>query len=72
MKKMSKWIIEDWTGKHCYTEFTFNSFEEARGYIEEVANEEAYNTTKDTDSQEYEEIVQGINEDLYAVEVENA
>lgn len=30
------WIIQDWTGKRCFTEMTFDSFEDAWGFLYET------------------------------------
>lgn len=57
---MNKFIIKDWMNNHCYTDKTFNSFEEARDFISEVASAEAG---------EDEDLYNGICEDLYAIEV---
>lgn len=67
---MSKWIIEDWTGKHCYTDREFDSFDEARDFISEIANQVADEKfPDDIDGFEHEEEYNGICEDLYAIEI---
>lgn len=65
---MSKFIIEDWMGKHCYTDVSFSSFEEARDFITEVAHEECIEAGLVDGTDEYEELFNSINEDLYAIE----
>lgn len=54
------WYIEDWMGKHVFKDKEFNSYLEARDFINEYAN------TITTD----ETIHEGICEDLYAIEKE--
>lgn len=71
-----KWVIKDWMNNHCFTDKTFNSFEEARDFISEIADHEAMTQTsglgiKDG-NKEYEEIYNGICEDLYAEEVKQS
>jgi hypothetical protein len=51
------WIIKTWMGRHVFTDRTFDSFEEARGFISEYADVVAEN----------EDEYNGICEDLYAV-----
>lgn len=63
------WIIEDWMSNHVYRDKTFNSFEDARDFISEVADEEAYKLHPE-DEAKREEIYNGICEDLYAIEVD--
>lgn len=65
------WIIKDWMNNHCYTDKTFNSFEEARDFISEVAQAEAdkkigYDRIGTDD---WEDLYNGICDDLYAIEV---
>ena len=67
---MSTWIIEDWMSKRIGTD-EFDSFEEAREAISELATIEADNNFK-RDSQEWEDLYNGVCEDLYAMEVEEA
>lgn len=66
---MAKWIIEDWTS-HQVTDEEFDSFEEARERIYELATIEADNNFE-TDTPEWEELYQGLCEDLYATKVRN-
>jgi hypothetical protein len=56
---MTRWIIEDWMGKRVFTDKTFGSFEEARGFIMDYASQEAGDD---------EEAYDGICDDLYAEE----
>lgn len=66
------WIIEDWMSNHVYRDKTFNSFEEARAFIDEVAQEYAYaeaEKTGDYSEETIEELENGICDDLYAIEV---
>lgn len=73
---MSKWIIKDWMGnivdlgKEKYTDFA-----DARGAITEFAHELTEtaidNGKYERDSQEHEESMDGIEEDLYAVYVDD-
>ena len=59
-----KYIIEDWMGQHVYGDKTFDTFEDARAFIDEIATQEA------TTSLGFDEsIYQGVCEDLYAEEV---
>lgn len=62
---MSTWIIQDWMGRHVFTDRVFRSFEEARDFISEYAEKESNGNEDDYD---------GICEDLYAEELsrENA
>lgn len=53
------WVIEDWMGRHLFTDKTFESFEDARGFISDYADGEAGG-----DENEYN----GICDDLYAEE----
>lgn len=64
------WIIEDWMSNHVYRDKTFNSFEEARDFISEVADDEA-TRNGGMDEAKCEEIYNGVCEDLYAIEVDN-
>lgn len=64
------WIIEDWTSNQVGTE-EYESFEEARGVISELATIEADNNFKHS-TPEWEELYNGVCEDLYAVEREEA
>ena len=54
------YIIEDWMGKHVYTDKEFKSFEDAREFISEVAEQVA----SESDTAEYEEVYDGVCEDL--------
>ena len=67
---MSKWVIEDWMSKRCYPDVSFNSFEDARDFISEVAHEQCIEAGLVDGTDEYEELYNGINEDLYAIEVD--
>ncbi len=58
--------IEDWTGKRV-SDDTFPDFQSARDRIYEIANEEAFKSGHAEDSPEYEEIYDGVCDDLYAV-----
>lgn len=62
----NKWIIQDWTGKHCYTDQVFDSFEATRDYITVIADERAIDRYPN-DEKAREELSTGICEDLYAV-----
>lgn len=62
-----KYIIIDWIGNHVVPEEDFNSFEEARSRISELAYIEADNNFK-PNTEDWEELYQGICEDLYAEE----
>lgn len=53
------WIIETWMGRRVFDDKSFDSFDEARGFITEHADQAAKN----------EEEFDGICADLYAVEV---
>ena len=64
------WIIKDWMSNHCYPEMKFDSFEEARDFISEVASNEATKQATTKTEEEFEEIYNGICEDLYAIEVD--
>lgn len=70
---MSTFHIEDWTGKEVNLngKKTFNSFEEARGEINEFADWLVATAVKNgkykADSKEAEDARSGICEDLYAV-----
>lgn len=69
---MSKWIIEDWMSRHVYTEHEFDSFEEARDFISEVATEQCYELVGDNpDTPAWEQMYDGICEDLYATKKED-
>ena len=67
---MSKWIIQDWMSNHVYKDKTFDSFEDARDFISEVATKEA---NKRFDEEKtptaWNELYDGICDDLYAIEV---
>lgn len=64
------WIIQTWMGRHVFTDQSFETFDEARGFISERANEEVSahraNGWITTDA-EAERLYDGICEDLYAV-----
>lgn len=66
--KMSDWIIEDWMSKHVYRDQRFDSFEAARDFISQVADDEAWRQFPDDEARR-EELYNGICEDLYAIEV---
>jgi hypothetical protein len=53
------WIIETWMGRHVFTDQTFETFEEARGFISDYA---------ETEAGDDEDTYNGICEDLYAVQ----
>lgn len=65
---MSKFIIEDWMGNHCYPDVEFDSFEDARDFISEVAHEQCVEAGLTDGTDEYEELYNGVCEDLYAIE----
>lgn len=60
------WGIVDWTGRRILPGETFESFEEARGRISEIADAEA---DKEPTETRRENTYNGICEDLYAEEV---
>lgn len=62
-----RYIIIDWIGNHVIPEEEFDSFEQARDRISELATIEADNNFK-PDTPEWEELYQGVCEDLYAEE----
>lgn len=62
------WIIKDWMNNHCYIDKKFESFEETRDFISEIADLEAYEKYPDNETKR-EELYNGICEDLYAEEV---
>lgn len=67
------WHIEDWASSEVkFNGQRFDSFEEARDFISEVAEKEADRTIgyHRTGSDEWEEVYNGICEDLYAIEDE--
>lgn len=53
------WIIQDWMSQRVFDDKSFDSFDEARGFITEHANETS------TSEREFD----GICEDLYAIEM---
>lgn len=59
------WVIEDWMSNRVLPDETFDSFEEARARIDELATVEADNNFK-RDTPEWDELYQGLCEDLYA------
>ena len=67
---MSKFIIQDWMGKHCYPDVSFTSFDDARDFISEVAHEQCIEAGLVDGTDEYEEALQGIEGDLYAVNID--
>lgn len=63
------WHIEDWMSKHCYPEQSFETYEDARAFIQEQAHCAALEAAgEDTESEKYTEVYDGVCEDLYAVE----
>jgi len=62
------YIIEDWAGNLCDDGNEFESFEEARARIDDLATIECNNNFK-PDTKEWEELYQALQEDLYAIEV---
>lgn len=66
------YIIEDWMSQHVYKDKTFDSFEDARGFISEVATQAADNEIgyHRMGNDDWEDVYNGICEDLYAIEVE--
>lgn len=59
------WVIIDWAGNRVLPDETFDSFEDARERIGELATIEADNNFP-ADTPEWEELYQGLCEDLYA------
>lgn len=62
-----KYVIIDWTGNAVVPDEEFDSFEEARARIDELATIEADNNFK-PDTPEWEELYEAMCEDLYAEE----
>jgi len=62
------WIIQDWTGRQINDE-EFDSFGDARERISELATIEADNNYKHG-TQDWEDLYNGVCEDLYAVNVD--
>lgn len=66
---MSTWVIQDWTGQEI--EDGFESFGDARARIDELATIEADNNyARDIEATAWEELYDGICEDLYAVNLD--
>lgn len=63
------WYIETWMGQQ-YIDTKFDSFEDARAAIDEIATQAADDKFK-PDTPQWDEVYQGINEDLYATEEVN-
>lgn len=62
------WHIEDWASSdEKFNGIRFDSFEEARDFIQEQANEEAAREYPDNEELR-EQLSEGICEDLYAIE----
>lgn len=72
MKK--NWHVVDWANNVMYGDKRFDSFEDARGYISEMAERYAPRLARDASMPKYpvteEEAIEGYCEDMYAEEVD--
>lgn len=66
-EEIGTYVIEDWMGKRKFPDKTFGSFQEARGFISEWANENAEGDTPEEKERDYN----GICDDFYAVRVKD-
>lgn len=66
-EEIGTYVIEDWMGKRKFLDKTFDSFQEARGFISDWANEHKEGSTEEERERDYN----GICEDLYAVRVKD-